>query len=110
MIRRIHWKSVLLFILLPFSVTAQDEGSQKEIYSASAKESVKFFDVPTGMELELVASEPHVVDPIAIRFDAQGRMWVVEMNDYPSGNGVNCRVSLISASDGGCWFLPPVFK
>ena len=98
MIRRIHWKSVLLLILLPFPVTAQDEGLQKEIYSASAKESVKFFDVPTGMELELVASEPHVVDPIAIRFDAQGRMWVVEMNDYPSGNGVS-RIKLLEDLD-----------
>jgi putative membrane-bound dehydrogenase-like protein len=33
----------------------------------------------------VVAREPQVLDPIAIRFDRQGRMWVVEMRDYPTG-------------------------
>ena len=31
----------------------------------------------------LVASEPDVVDPIAAAFDESGRMFVVEMRDYP---------------------------
>lgn len=38
------------------------------------------------LAVELVASEPEVIDPIAIRFDERGRMWVVEMRDYPLGN------------------------
>ncbi|MEC9095504.1 MAG: PVC-type heme-binding CxxCH protein, partial [Planctomycetota bacterium] len=59
---------------------------------------MKFFDIPTGMEIELVAAEPQIIDPIAIRFDAQGRMWVVEMNDYPSGTGVS-RVKLLEDLD-----------
>jgi hypothetical protein len=25
------------------------------------------------------------VDPVAMRFDEQGRLWVVEMRDYPHG-------------------------
>ena len=33
----------------------------------------------------LVAAEPLVEDPVAIRFDADGRLWVVEMPDYPTG-------------------------
>ncbi len=35
------------------------------------------------LRIELAASEPQVIDPVAIRFDAMGRMWVVEMRDYP---------------------------
>jgi putative membrane-bound dehydrogenase-like protein len=35
--------------------------------------------------MELVASEPQVIDPVAVRFDENGRMWVVEMRDYPHG-------------------------
>ena len=31
------------------------------------------------LEIELVASEPLVQDPVAIRFDEGGRLWVVEM-------------------------------
>ena len=38
-----------------------------------------------GVRVEIAAHEPQVVDPIAIRFDSQGRMWVVEMRDYPTG-------------------------
>jgi putative heme-binding domain-containing protein len=33
----------------------------------------------------ICAAEPQVIDPIAIRFDRHGRMWVVEMRDYPTG-------------------------
>ena len=31
------------------------------------------------------ASEPLVADPVAARFDPRGRLWVVEMPDYPTG-------------------------
>jgi putative membrane-bound dehydrogenase-like protein len=40
---------------------------------------------PTGLEIQLVAAEPDVIDPVAVRFDEDGRMWVVEMRDYPHG-------------------------
>ncbi len=38
-----------------------------------------------GFIAELVASEPLIQDPVAFDWDAQGRLWVVEMRDYPSG-------------------------
>ncbi len=38
-----------------------------------------------GFTVELVAAEPLVVDPVAFEWDAQGRLWVVEMRDYPLG-------------------------
>jgi putative membrane-bound dehydrogenase-like protein len=37
------------------------------------------------MEVQLVAAEPLVVDPVAIDFGPDGRMWVAEMHDYPEG-------------------------
>lgn len=37
------------------------------------------------LEIELVAAEPEVVDPVSIAFDEAGGMWVVEMRDYPWG-------------------------
>jgi putative membrane-bound dehydrogenase-like protein len=39
-----------------------------------------------SLRIELAAAEPQVIDPVAIRFDEDGRMWVVEMRDYPLGN------------------------
>lgn len=41
--------------------------------------------VPDDLEVELVAAEPLVRDPIDLAWGADGRMWVVEMADYPSG-------------------------
>lgn len=40
------------------------------------------FEVASGFELQLVASEPLVSDPVAICFDARNRLFVVEMRDY----------------------------
>lgn len=40
------------------------------------------FQVKPGFELQLVAAEPLVVDPIEICFDENGRLFVVEMRDY----------------------------
>ncbi|MEO6528657.1 MAG: PVC-type heme-binding CxxCH protein, partial [Gemmatimonadaceae bacterium] len=40
------------------------------------------FKTADGYRLELVAAEPLVQDPVAIDFDADGRMYVVEMRDY----------------------------
>ncbi|MBL9165835.1 MAG: c-type cytochrome [Planctomycetaceae bacterium] len=41
------------------------------------------FALPPGYRIELVAAEPEIVDPVAMAFDPQGRLWVVEMRDYP---------------------------
>jgi mono/diheme cytochrome c family protein/glucose/arabinose dehydrogenase len=45
-------------------------------------EAVKTFYMPPGYRVELVASEPLVQDPVAIDWDADGRLWVVEMPGY----------------------------
>src|SRR5207248_4792938 len=38
-----------------------------------------------GFKVELVASEPLVQSPIAFEWGADGKLWVVEMVDYPLG-------------------------
>jgi putative membrane-bound dehydrogenase-like protein len=38
-----------------------------------------------GFEVELVASEPLVQSPIAFAWGPDGKLWVVEMGDYPLG-------------------------
>ena len=40
------------------------------------------FELPPGFRVELVAAEPLVQDPVAIRFDERGRLWVIEWPDY----------------------------
>jgi putative membrane-bound dehydrogenase-like protein len=43
------------------------------------------FRLTPGLRIELVAAEPDVQSPVAMAFDEDGRMWVVEMPDYPNG-------------------------
>ena len=43
------------------------------------------FRVDPGLRVELVAAEPTIASPVKIAFDEEGRLWVVEMLDYPNG-------------------------
>jgi putative membrane-bound dehydrogenase-like protein len=43
------------------------------------------FHLPKGYEIDLVASEPLIADPVNFAFGPDGRLWVVEMGDYPRG-------------------------
>ena len=47
--------------------------------------SLKCIEVPEGFEVELVAAEPLLRDPVAFDWGPDGRLWVVEMADYPEG-------------------------
>ncbi|MEZ5387143.1 MAG: c-type cytochrome [Prosthecobacter sp.] len=53
----------------------------------SPQDSLKALQLKPGYEAMLVAHEPLVQDPVFIDWDAQGRMWVVEMGDYPFAPG-----------------------
>ena len=68
------------------------------------QETLQHFRVEPGLAIELVACEPAVIDPIAIRFDEDGRLWVVEMRDYPhgpkSGEQPLSKVRILTDEDG----------
>jgi mono/diheme cytochrome c family protein/glucose/arabinose dehydrogenase len=48
----------------------------------SPADSIKAFVLQPGYRVELVASEPMIQDPVAIDFDPDGRLWVIEMIGY----------------------------
>ncbi len=74
----------------------------------SPQDSVKQIVIEPGLAVELVAHEPNVIDPVAIRFDEDGRMWVVEMRDYPTGPTkdfpARSRISILRDKDGDGFF------
>lgn len=45
-------------------------------------EALKTFALPPGYRIELVAAEPLVQDPIMLEWDANGRLWVIELPGY----------------------------
>ncbi len=48
-------------------------------------ETQKLIQVPAGFEVRLFASEPEVVNPVAMTWDERGRLWVLELYEYPKG-------------------------
>lgn len=48
----------------------------------SPEESLKTIHLPKGYRLELVASEPMIHEPVAMTWDANGRLYIAEMNTY----------------------------
>ena len=48
----------------------------------SVDAAMKTFHLPAGYRVELVASEPMIQDPVVIDWDADGRLWAVEMPGY----------------------------
>src|SRR4051812_41780976 len=52
-------------------------------------DALKSFQVLDGFRLELLAAEPLVMDPVAAAYDEDGRLYVVEMSDYPHVDPAN---------------------
>lgn len=49
----------------------------------SGAEAAKAMTVPEGFSVQLAASEPDILKPIAFTQDDRGRLWVVEAQTYP---------------------------
>lgn len=70
----------------------------------TAEESLQHFSLPDGYEIGIVAAEPLIADPVGFAVDERGRLWVVEMGDYPRGvddqGKPGGRVKLLTDTDG----------
>lgn len=89
------------------TVRAEDIPLQKllpRLKPLEPREALRSFQIEKGFRIELVASEPDVVDPIAIAFDEHLRMYVCEDRDYPfpaeKGEKPIGRVRLLEDLDG----------
>src|SRR5688572_18010306 len=93
-----HWKGIAGIASAAMALTAVTVSPQgswpppvrttpEKAPVRSAQEEMKTLVLPPGYRIELVASEPLVTDPIAIDFDADGRLWVLEMPGFMSGQG-----------------------
>jgi hypothetical protein len=57
-----------------------------------APQQLESFQINADFRVELYA-EPHVIDPVEIVFDEDGRAFVAELRDYPNDQ----------SSAGFCW-------
>src|SRR5438132_1828491 len=75
---------IAVVLILLFS-PQQDPLKEKlpRLKPTEAKDAAKTFILKPGYSIELVAAEPLVESPVDMAFDEEGRLWVVEMVDYP---------------------------
>lgn len=71
----------------------------------SPEESMKRIQLDGDYEVQLVAAEPLVLDPVEATWDEKGRLFVADMRDYPlgppnSGDPWLSRIQLLTDEDG----------
>ncbi len=97
----------ILILAIACSLIAASRASEPSS-PLQPREAISHMKVRPGLKVQLVAAEPQVVDPVAVRFDARGRMWVVEMRDYPTGPAAGeqpqSRIRILEDADGDGFF------
>ena len=89
MVQRIVPTTLVLGLALAgygICVLAQDDDLASElprIKPLSPAAALASFQVKEGFQLEAVAVEPLVTNPVSVCYDAHGRLYVVEMRGYP---------------------------
>jgi len=100
--------ALLLTGIVMSSVAADPERPTRPLPVSSPltpEQEKSTFVIHPGFDIQLVASEPNVIDPVAMCFDERGRIFVCEMRGYPNG-GVGTgeekrgRVRLLVDADG----------
>ncbi len=93
------------FLVLALAVAATPPCPEPQASPLSPEEALRTFRLAPGFRIELVAAEPLVQDPVAMTFDEDGRLWVVEMRGFMpnlDGRGEDAptgRVSVLEDSD-----------
>jgi putative membrane-bound dehydrogenase-like protein len=74
----------ILVALIGLAVATDPKPDAPPAGPLTPKEELATFRVPKGFRVELVACEPEVIDPVAMAFDEEGRIFVAEMPGYPN--------------------------
>ena len=84
------------------STVAEDYSSElPRIEPTQPDQAVSTFRVAEGFRIELVAAEPLLGSPVAIEWDADGRMFVCEMRGYSENrNDALSTIGLLTDVDG----------
>src|SRR3954454_13509826 len=90
--------------LMAATAEKKEPGSEYKLERVPAmtpEQSMASMEVAPGYRIELVASEPQVIDPVAISTDENGKKYVVEMRDYSEKDkDFLGRIRLLTDKDG----------
>ena len=91
----------LAFVSIPVFAATPVVEELPRVPATSPEQAAANLVVRPGFHAELMVSEPLVVDPVAMAFDENGRLFVVEMRDYSERRAEKLgRVKLLEDTDG----------
>lgn len=90
----------LLSICSLMLITVSCQNGFDSSFSESAENSLTTLEIAPPFQVELVASEPLISDPVDMMIDENGRMYVVEMHGYPLDESGTGKIMLLTDSNG----------
>ncbi len=93
----------LLLLASLTTATVSAQRGLKDIPDPDPAKQIAAFNLPEGMEIQLVASDPMIAKPVQMNFDAQGRLWLVSSGMYPHivpGAEENDKVLILEDTNG----------
>jgi putative membrane-bound dehydrogenase-like protein len=94
-------KSLLTIVVLSAGLLAVGKINYSAyIPEVPPEKALATLEVPEGFQIEMIASEPLISDPVAMEIDENGNMYVVEMHGYPLDKSGSGKVKLLSDTDG----------
>ncbi|MGI9266881.1 MAG: PVC-type heme-binding CxxCH protein [Akkermansiaceae bacterium] len=93
-------------LLLAVSLTTLPTFAQRGLKDIPDPDPIKqaaAFNLPEGMEIQLVASDPMIAKPVQMNFDSRGRLWLVSSGMYPHivpGAEENDKVLILEDTNG----------
>ncbi|WP_215239076.1 PVC-type heme-binding CxxCH protein [Dyadobacter helix] len=99
--KSIHIPKPLVGLLLcVFTLTASNSPKPDSFREVPPEKALATFQVADGFQIEMIASEPLIADPVAMEIDELGRLYVVEMHGYPLDKSGSGKIKLLSDKDG----------
>lgn len=89
---------LLVFSLLSVMIGCQSKPDSP--FSKSAEDALSTFELVPGFQIELIAAEPLVADPVDMMIDENGRLYVVEMHGYPLDKSGTGKIKVLTDVDG----------
>ena len=97
---------MIIRLLLAVSLTTLPTFAQRGLKDIPDPDPIKqaaAFNLPEGMEIQLVASDPMIAKPVQMNFDSKGRLWLVSSGMYPHiipGAEENDKVLILEDTNG----------
>ncbi|MBV09914.1 PVC-type heme-binding CxxCH protein [Rubinisphaera sp.] len=109
----LHFQSTEVEPVLPERWQFERPAMEDYVNGFPPQEAAEKMLVPDGFHVDLIAAEPDLVQPIAMCFDARGRIWVIEGHTYPQkapeGEGKDRILILEDADADGSFESKKVF-